>query len=652
MISINPRGAVVQETADGAARPHSSGETRLFAFALTLQIAAVAVDLVVPAGYGLALVYVAVMMTSLWITDRRMIIALAVLGSVFLWTGFFFSPRTPLPWLSVLVGRTLASGTIWLVAILALNYQRSRAELLQSESTLIQAQRVTEAGQARLRSILETAPEAIITIDERGIVDSFSASAELLFGYDSREVIGRNVSMLMPAHYRHQHDGFISHYLATGERRIIGIGRVVEAQRKDGSIFPMELAVGEVVLGRERIFTGFVRDLTARQRLEQELRQSQRLEAVGQLTGGIAHDFNNLLTVIIGNLEMLEPSVAVDPKATARLKEAYETAQLGAELTSRLLAFARRQPLDPQLVDVSGRIRQASKLLRRTLGEGIDLKTAIVESPMPALVDPSQLENAIFNLCINARDAMPEGGTLTLEAAPVEIDQDNVSSHPELRRGRHVLITVTDTGAGMTPEVRDRAFEPFFTTKPVGAGTGLGLSMVYGFAKQSGGHVQIVSAPGQGTTVHIYLPLVEDAAPEIELDAESALTVFKAQGETILVVEDDARVRRVTVARLTALGYRVVRAGDGSEALQALEQEVEKVDLLFTDMVMPGGLNGGELAKAARRRLPGLKVLFTTGYAQPDMVRHGLVESANWIRKPYTAVDLARKLREVLDAPA
>jgi len=647
LISINPqrRSASREDRIRGGLL---RGEARLFAGAITLQVVAVAVDLSVPAGYGLALIYVGVMMTALWITDRRLIVALAVLGTLFLTLGYLYSPPTPLPRLSVQVGRTLAIATIWLVAILALRYQSSRAELLQSEAVLIQAQRAAEAGQARLRSILETAPEAIITIDEHGIVDSFSASAERLFGYEADEVVGRNVAILMPSPYRERHDEFISRYLRTGDRRIIGIGRVVEAQRKDGTIFPMELAVGEVVIGAERTFTGFVRDLSQRQRMEQELRQSQRMEAVGQLTGGIAHDFNNLLTVIIGNLEMLEPRIEKDSKAVSWLREAYETAQLGAELTGRLLAFARRQPLNPQVIDVSARIGQATSLLKRTLGESIDLRTELSAPYLRARVDPGLLENAILNLCLNARDAMPEGGVLTLEVAAVTVDEDYAHGHSALRQGRYLLVSVSDTGVGMTPEVRERAFEPFFTTKPVGSGTGLGLSLVYGFAKQSGGHVQIQSAPGQGTTVQLFLPLTgEDPA---EADTWVApLGDFAAQGETVLVVEDDERVRRVTVARLEGLDYRVVQAANGPQALEVLAERGEEIDLLFTDMVMPGGLSGGDLARAARLRIPGLKVLFTTGYAQPEAILRGLAESSDWIRKPYTALDLARKLRQILD---
>ena len=501
--------------------------------------------------------------------------------------------------------------------------------------------------EARLRSILETAPEALITIDERGAIESFSRSAELLFGYQAEEVVGRNVKMLMPSPYSEEHDEYLARYLRTGEKRIIGIGRVVQAQRKDGTVFPIELAVGEATVGGKRLFSGFVRDLTAKERMEQELRQAQKMEAVGQLTGGIAHDFNNLLTVIVGNLEMLEMRLDGDERQRALLKEAQDTAQLGAQLTERLLAFGRRQPLQPKLTDVGQLIQELSVLIRRTLGETIEVRLHIAPRLRRTLVDPGQLQNALLNLAINARDAMPDGGTLTIEASNAELDADYAQAHAEVRPGRYVMIAVTDTGAGMSAAVQEHAFEPFFTTKALGAGSGLGLSMVYGFVKQSKGHVQLYSEVGRGTTVRLYLPQSE-AAEQAEETAGPPLAAFKAAGETVLVVEDDPRVRRVSVARLLDLGYRVLEAETGPAALVLLQRHPE-IDLLFTDTVMPGGMNGGDLAREARARRPELKVLFTSGYAEPEIVRKGLVDDANWLRKPYTAVDLARTLHALLD---
>ena len=504
--------------------------------------------------------------------------------------------------------------------------------------------------EARLRSILETAPEAIITISDHGIVESFSASAEKLFGYEQSEVIGRNISMLMPSPYQEEHDGYLERYRRTGERRIIGLGRIVDGLRKDGTIFPMELAVGEVAVGPERMFTGFIRDLTARHRMEQELRQSQKMEAVGQLTGGVAHDFNNLLTVIMGNLEMLQGRIGPDQgKLSVWMNEAYEAAESGAQLTARLLAFGRRQPLNPHVTDLAELVKRSAELLARTLGETIEIRTVIDPQPCRALVDPSQLQNALLNVAINARDAMPGGGRLTIELASARIDAHYAGMQSELPAGPYAVIAITDTGVGMSPEVRDRVFEPFFTTKPIGAGTGLGLSMVYGFVKQTGGHVQIYSEPGRGTTVRMYLPQVQEDGRTDSLDESPAAESYLGRGETVLVVEDDARVRRVTAERLLQLGYKVIEAVDGPSALTILNSD-GNINLLLSDMVMPGGMNGADLADAAREARPTIRVLLTSGYAEPDMVSRGVLERARWLRKPHSALDLARTVREVIDA--
>jgi CheY-like chemotaxis protein len=384
--------------------------------------------------------------------------------------------------------------------------------------------------------------------------------------------------------------------------------------------------------------------------MEQDLVQAQKMEAVGQLTGGIAHDFNNLLTVVIGNLEMLESRIGHDERATTYLKEAYETAQHGAELTTRLLAFARRQPLNPRIVDVGSLVEQAGALLRRTLGERVEIRCVVGKDLYRALIDPSQLENAIINLGINARDAMPGGGVITIEAANQNVDADYAQMHADMRQGRYVLIAVSDTGVGMSPEVRERAFEPFFTTKPVGSGTGLGLSMVYGFVKQSSGTVQIYSELGHGTTIRVYLPRAQEGDVTTTAAADAAMGAFAAKGETVLVVEDDQRVRRVTVARLNNLGYRVIEAENGPAAIAALDERGDDIDLLFTDIVMPGGMSGSDLAQEAHRRWPGLKVLLTSGYAQPEVLSRGRREGTRWLKKPHTAIELARTLRETLDA--
>jgi len=514
---------------------------------------------------------------------------------------------------------------------------------------LKRAQAELAAREAHLRSILDTVPEAMIVIDEQGLVTSFSAAAAKLFGYHPEEVIGRYVKMLMPEPYRAEHDGYVANYLRTGEARIIGYGRLVKGLTKSGAVFPMELAIGEARANGQRIFTGFVRDLTSRQRMEEELRQSQKMEAVGQLTGGVAHDFNNLLTAIIANLEMLYPRVR-DPEQREHVKEALDAAQDGAKLASQLLAFGRRQSLNSKPTDVSPLVSSFADLLRRTLGEAIGLQIVVEGSGHLTVIDGSLLMNALLNLAINARDAMPHGGRLTIEITHVRLDADYAQTYSDIRTGRYVLITVTDTGSGMSEEVRQRAFEPFFTTKATGAGTGLGLSMVYGFVKQSGGNIQIYSEIGQGTSVRVFLPISESAGSSAGPDAtEPREADLPGGAEIILVVEDDPRLRRVLSKRLRSLGYEVIEADNGAAAMAQLATRPE-VAMIFTDMVMPGGMTGYELAQAALAIKPDIKVLFTSGYAEPAIARLGQKTGA-WLKKPYTADELAEKVRSVLHHP-
>jgi PAS domain S-box-containing protein len=507
------------------------------------------------------------------------------------------------------------------------------------------SQEMIAEREARLRSVLDTSPNAVITIDAMGIVQSFSDAAEKLFGYAAGEVIGRNVKMLMPSSHRDVHDAHLERYRRTGERRIIGIGRQVEAQKKDGSVFPMELAVGEVTLGEIRIFTGFIRDLSASVKLEHDLRQAQKMEAIGQLTGGIAHDFNNLLAVIAGNLEMLERRVT-DADGRDILREAQEAAQLGAELGKRLLAFGRRQSLLPRPTDLSALAAGLVDLLRRTLGPTIDIATRLADRLPATMVDPGQVENALLNLAVNARDAMPKGGRLIIETGEREVDEDQVAAYAELTPGHYVTLSVTDTGSGMPPEVQRRAFEPFYTTKGPGAGSGLGLSMIYGFVKQSGGHVQLYSEVGHGTTVRLYLPA--QAGGAVAAPADVAAAPRPKASETILVVEDDERVRRVSVRRLKELGYRVIEAENGPAGLREL-QSGPPIDLLFTDIVMAGGMSGADLAHEARKRFPELRILFTSGFAEPGIVSGELMAvNSGWLGKPHTLAELDEALRDLL----
>jgi PAS domain S-box-containing protein len=398
--------------------------------------------------------------------------------------------------------------------------------------------------------------------------------------------------------------------------------------------------------GRFLGYIGMLTDIEDRRALGDQLHQAQKMQAVGQLTGGVAHDFNNLLTVILGNVEMLAEQLT-DPRLKRLADATQDAAERSAALVQRLLAFSRRQALKPTRIDVKALVDGMQDLLLRTLGEDIDISFSCAAELWPATADRTQLEAALLNLAVNARDAMVGGGRLTIEAANVQIDDAYAAAELEVAPGAYVMIAVSDTGSGMTPETRHHAFEPFFTTKDVGKGSGLGLSMVYGFIKQSGGHVTLYSEVGQGTTVKMYLPRLDDRVDHAAAPTEAP---SPATGqETILVVEDDDRVRAYVVEQLSGLGYHVIEAENGPAALELLERSPD-VALLFTDVVMPGGMNGRQLADAARRRRPDLKVLFTTGYTENAIVHHGRLDPGiELLGKPFSRAALAAKVRVVLD---
>jgi two-component system, cell cycle sensor histidine kinase and response regulator CckA len=413
-------------------------------------------------------------------------------------------------------------------------------------------------------------------------------------------------------------------------------------------------------------------DNTEKVQSARNLQQAQKMEAIGQLTGGLAHDFNNLLTVVIGNLQLLEGKLEGDERSTRRLLEAVDAARKGSDLTRQMLAFARKQALEPVEVKINDLVTGISPLLSRTIGETIELKVDAMAGDPKALIDASQLESAVLNLAINARDAMPKGGLLTIETQPVYLDQSYAEKHPEVTPGHYVMVAVSDTGSGISPEVLEKVFQPFFTTKETGKGSGLGLAMVYGFIKQSGGHISIYSEVGHGTAIKMYLPrkfaegedvpevISAPAEPEAELpevapepvvvEEPAPLTIPEKKAPKLLVVEDQEAVRAVACGFLQDFGYDVIEAEDGLQALARL-QENPDVDLMFSDVVMPGGMNGFDLAQAARSIRPGLKIVHTSGYPKGAMVhqeeprfREGFI-----IMKPYRREDLQKIIKEALD---
>jgi signal transduction histidine kinase len=381
---------------------------------------------------------------------------------------------------------------------------------------------------------------------------------------------------------------------------------------------------------------------------ESQVRQAQKMEAIGQLTGGVAHDFNNILTVITGTIEILAEAVSDRPQLAQITKMVAAAAARGADLTQHLLAFARRQPLQPHSVDVNAMVIDAARLLRPTLGEQIEIESMLAHDSAPALIDPSQLSTAILNLALNARDAMPNGGKLTLETKNVVLDENYAGMNNEVTPGNYVMIAVSDTGAGIPADLLDKVFEPFFTTKEVGKGSGLGLSMVYGFVKQSNGHIKIYSEEGHGTTVKLYLPQATGLAGAPAGAADSS--GIERGDESILIVEDDALVREYVVAQISSLGYATLAASNAAEALVIIDGP-DRIDLLFTDVIIPGGMNGRQLAIEALTRRQGLKVLYTSGYTENAIVHHGRLDAGVLLLpKPYLSSDLARMIRTALQS--
>jgi PAS domain S-box-containing protein len=493
---------------------------------------------------------------------------------------------------------------------------------------------------------------AIYMLSPQGIITNWNVGAERIKGYRGEEVIGTHFSRFYTEPDRAAGMPQRSLDTAATEGKFESEGWRV---RKDGSRFMAHVLV-DAIRDETGALVGFAkitRDITERQKaaelLEQtraKLYQSQKIEAVGKLTGGVAHDFNNVLQIIGGNLELLKRSVAGDPVASDRLMTAVEAVERGARLSSQLLAFARRQPLQPMAVNLGRLLRGMDDLLRRALGESIEVETVVAGGLWNTLIDPNQLENVILNVAINARDAMSGSGKLTLELGNSMLDDMYAAANPDVTAGQYVVLAITDTGSGMTPDVLERAFDPFFTTKPEGVGTGLGLSMAHGFVKQSGGHIKIYSEPGHGTTVRIYLPRSLEAEATMPVRAAGPVT---GGSETILVVEDDPAVQATVVELLAELGYRVLRAADAQAALHIIESGTH-IDLLFSDVVMPGPVRSPDMAKKAKQMLPALEVLFTSGYTQNAIVHGGRLDpGVELLSKPYRREDLAIKIRRLLD---
>jgi PAS domain S-box-containing protein len=521
-----------------------------------------------------------------------------------------------------------------------------------------EAEQALFESEARYRQLVNAVVDyAIFQLDPDGIVTTWNPGAQRIKGYTEQEIVGRHFSRFYTEEDRKA--GVPAKALATANRdgRYEAEGQRV---RKDGTTF-WALVVIDAIRNQDGELVGYAkvtRDITERleaQRLviatQEQLAAAQKMEAVGQLSGGIAHDFNNLLMIVLGNLETAQRHANNAGSGAASLQRAVGNAQRGAQraaaLTSRLLAFSRRQPLNPKPLDVTKFLTGAVEFLQRSLGELIEVQAVGAAGLWHIEVDPDHLETALVNLAINARDAMPGGGKVTIEAANIFIDESYIRTNPELTVGQFVVISVSDTGHGMPPDIVSRAFEPFFTTKELGHGTGLGLSQVYGFVKQSGGHIKIYSEVDQGTTIKIYLPRYTRAADEEEQLPEAPGEAER--GETILVVEDDRDLRSYLSEVLRGLGYRIVTAANADAALAIVRKQAARIDLLLTDVVMPG-MTGRELGRRAQELRPDLRILYMTGYSRNAVMHHGRLEGGvDLIQKPISQTHLATRIRDVLD---
>ena len=558
--------------------------------------------------------------------------------------------------LALAIGVALCLGAIaWLFAIRGREVERRRRleEELRSINVELEdrvQQRTAEVSRASklLDAVVENIPDMVLLKEPSGEGFRYlliNAAGEKLLGRSRDRIVGRTETDLFPAEESAQIVEANRRVAASGEPQVLTDRTLTTAsgtRTVETRMVPIANGSGETAL-----ILAIVRDVSEAKRREEQVRQLQRMDAIGRLTGGVAHDFNNLLAIIHGNSELVRDRLEAGTDLAEMTDDVIGAAARGAELVKRLLAFARMQHLEPASVDLGERIPNVIGLLQRALGENVQLQVRMAEELWPAIIDPTQVDDALLNLAINSRDAMPDGGTLTIETQNVHLDEDYAAHHVEVAPGDYVMLAVSDTGTGMEPEVLARAFDPFFTTKEEGQGTGLGLSQVFGWVKQSGGHIKIYSEVGHGTTIKLYLPR---AVAEGAVAPAPAEPVPPGGNETILVVEDNANVRKTVVRQLHDLGYRSVEAESGASALKLVAEGLS-FDLLLTDVVMPGGMTGYQLADQLRRTRPDTRVLFTSGYTELARSADQLSRRDSLLSKPYRKQDLGRAVRRALDQP-
>jgi two-component system cell cycle sensor histidine kinase/response regulator CckA len=508
---------------------------------------------------------------------------------------------------------------------------------------------VTES-EAKFRALMESASQAIVAVDHKGLMEMVNNKTEEMFGYTHDELIGHSLEMLLPDTQRERHAGHLKNFFLRPKARPMGIGLNLTGKRKNGQEFPIEISLHYVEVGGQSLAISFITDISTRIRLEQEIRQSQKMEAVGQLAGGVAHDFNNLLTVIQGYSAMVLDGLKADDAFREPLEEIEKAATRAAALTRQLLTFSHRQVVVPRVLNLNSVIHEIDKMLRRIISEDIELTLALGEQVDDIRADAGLIEQIVMNLAINAGDAMPEGGKLIIETANLFLDKGYTGAHLATKTGPHVMLAMTDTGTGMSAEVRSHIFEPFYTTKPQGKGTGLGLATVFGIVQQLEGTIWVYSEPGKGTTLKVLFPAAQAGAKaEPEVPEER---IWSGGHETVLLVEDEDGVRKFVRAMLEKQGYTVLEAADTDEALSLGAHSADRIDLLLTDVIMPR-MNGPELAERMSRLRPGLIVLFMSGYTDRTIRLHDQFgDGANFIQKPFTTYSLTKKVRELLGKSA
>ena len=507
-----------------------------------------------------------------------------------------------------------------------------------------------QRAERRFHTLLEASPVGIVITNGTGKIEEVNAEALRMFAYQREDLLGLPIEILVPERHHQLHESHRSRYFDDPHTRPMGPNAELFARRKDGTEFPVEIALGPLATREGMMISATIVDITVRKKMEDQLRLSQRMESIGRLAGGVAHDFNNLLTVILGNSDVVMDSLPAGHPALPKLETIRKAGTSAADLTRQLLAFGRQQLVQMRFLDLKHTLQKTEALLRRLIGENIDLRISCDPALGCIKADDGQIQQVLLNLAVNARDAMPKGGRLTIEVNNVDLDDSYLAQHPTVRAGSYVMLAVTDTGCGMDQATQARIFDPFFTTKELGKGTGLGLATVYGIVKQGGGYIWVYSEVAKGTVFKVYLPRVEQPPEPLRKDD---LEASYNGTETILLAEDSDPLRAMAREYLEGAGYTVVEAVSGKDALRRAAEFAGNIHLLLTDVVMPE-MSGPELAEKLVRERPEIKVIFTSGYTDDAVARQGILESTvAFLQKPYRPKDLARKIREVLqDASA